>query len=457
MRLSLNSLGVRIGLIFLVGLIALQAALAVVVFWPGGPGRPIFNLVGPEDAAAMAEALEAAPPGLQPALVRALNMDATVVRLEPDFPVEDLHKVRDAPRLERRFARYAAALEGRPFRVQTQLGARVQGLGEGGFVAAGPVRLLVELRNGQVLVIERTTPTAVRRFVNRAALLGAISLAILGGVFVAAVWQAARPVAGLATGARRLADDLSTPDFPERGAREIKDLAAAFNHMKRTIRRLMDERTRVLAAIAHDLRTYLTRLRLRADFIDDPDQRARAIADLDEMGLLLDDTLTFAREATGGRRDPAGPLDVRAEVANLVALRRELGEAVEDGSQACSGLAAECAPVALRRMLANLTDNAVRYGGGARLTAERTDEHVVVRVEDEGPGAPPEALAGLTEPFRRLEPSRGRGTGGAGLGLAIVKALAESQGGSLELENRAEGGLRATLRLKGSVLPVPHD
>lgn len=453
MRLSFNSLAVRIGLIFLVGLIALQVALAVVVFWPGGPGRPIFNLVGPEDAAAMAQALEAAPPDLQPALVRALNMDATVVRLEPAFPVEDVRQVRDAPRLERRFARYAAALEGRPFRVQTQLGARVQRLQEGAFVAAGPVRLLVELRNGQVLVIERTTPTAVRRFVNRAALLGAISLLILGGVFIAAVWQAARPVAGLATGARRLADDLSTPDFPERGAREIKDLAAAFNHMKRTIRRLMDERTRVLAAIAHDLRTYLTRLRLRADFIENPDQRARAIADLEEMGLLLDDTLTFAREATGGRGEASGPLDVGAEVANFVALRRELGEAVEDGSRAV-GLAAECAPVALRRMLANLTDNAVRYGGGARLTAERSDQHIVVRVEDDGPGAPAGALADLTEPFRRLEPSRGRGTGGAGLGLAIVKALAESQGGSLELENRSEGGLRAILRLRPAATPA---
>lgn len=442
-----NSLAVRLGLIFLAGLAALQVALVLVLFWPGGPGRPIFNLVAPEDAAAMASALEAAPPPLQPGIVRALNLDATAVRLEPHFPAEEVGPpARDAPHLERRYARYAAALQGRPFRVQTRLGARIGLVGGEGLGAPGPVRLLVGLRTGQILVIERRAPVAVQRFVSRGVLLGAAGLVILMAVMFAAVRQTARPISDLAAGARQFARDLTTPDLPERGARELKDLAATFNHMKRTIRDLVDERTRVLAAIAHDLRTYLTRLRLRTDFIDDPDQRARAIADLEEMSLLLDDTLIFARDmaATG---NPGGLIvDVAAEVAALAALRRELGEAVEDAA-AAGDLTARCAPLALRRMLANLVDNAVRYAGGGRLTVSREGRWVTVMVEDDGPGVPEEALTRLTAPFERLEPSRGRQTGGAGLGLAIVKALAESQGGDLTLKNRSARGLRATLRL----------
>ena len=110
-------------------------------------------------------------------------------------------------------------------------------------------------------------------------------------------------------------------------------------------------------------------------------------------------------------------------------------------------LRARCSPVTLRRILANLVDNAIRYGKAAHLSAWREGESVWLAVDDDGPGVPPEAFARLMQPFERMEPSRGRGTGGAGLGLAIVKALASSQGGDLVLENRAAGGLRAAIRL----------
>ncbi len=448
MRLAFDSLVVRIGAAFLIGAVVFQLALMVVVFWPGGPGRPVFSLISPTQAVAMAQALEDAPPDLRPTIVRALNGDAVVVHLEPGFPADDpAAPSRPAPRLERLFSRYAEGLGGRPFRVQVRFGAKVSGTPEQGVGAAGPVRLAVSLRTGEVMVVERTRAPVVRRFVDRAVVIGALGVAILGLVLLACLGQTAGPISALAGAARTFARDLATPDLPVRGAREIKDLSAAFNEMKQTIRALVEDRTRVLAAIAHDLRTYLTRLRLRAEFIDDPDQRQRAVADLDEMSLLLDDTLTFAREVSESGAPCQQSVDVAAEIADIVATRLVLGQDVTAASLSPGPLVAACAPLALRRMLANLVDNAVRYGGGAMLSAGREGDEIWLTVEDDGPGVPQDALARLTAPFERLEVSRGRQTGGAGLGLAIVQALADSQGGRLVVENRTQGGLRAALRL----------
>ncbi|HEX4273343.1 MAG TPA: ATP-binding protein, partial [Rhizomicrobium sp.] len=211
---------------------------------------------------------------------------------------------------------------------------------------------------------------------------------------------------------------------------------------------LMNERTRILAAIAHDLRTYLTRLRLRTDFILDAEQQERAIHDLDEMGLLLEDTLMFAREASAPHQVPPA-MDVEREIRDFVGLRHEMGEPVTHADVGHE-IWARCAPLAFRRMLANLTDNAIRYGKGARLSTRLDGDMVRISVEDRGPGVPPEAIDRLMRPYERLEPSRGRGTGGAGLGLAIVKALANTQGGDLTIENVSGGGLRAVIVLRNS-------
>ena len=451
MRLSLDSLAFRLAAAFLAGAVLFQVLLTVVVFWPGDPGRPVFLLPSPDQAEAMAAALEAAPPTLRPAILKALNSDVTTVRLEPGPLVDGpAPAVRQAPRLERMFARYAEGLGGRPFSVQVRSNARIVGSPERGVGAAGPVRLVVGLRTDETMTIERNRPPAVRRFLDRAVLVGAIGAATLGLVLLVCLRQTARPITSLADAARAFARDLSTPDLPTTGAREIKALSTAFNDMKRTIRALIDDRTRVLAAIAHDMRTYLTRLRLRAEFMDDPTQRERMLADLNEMGQLLDDTLTFAREVSPSGAPKPRSTDVRAEVEALVAVRRELGEPVRLVAGDDQPLMAACATLALRRMVANLVDNAVRYGGGATLSTRREGDEIVVTVEDEGPGVPEDALARLTRPFERLETSRGRQTGGAGLGLAIVQALADSQGGRFVLENRPGGGVRAALRLIAS-------
>jgi two-component system osmolarity sensor histidine kinase EnvZ len=430
-RLS-DSLAVRLAVVLLAGLVLLQAAVAAVVIWPDG--RPlVFRLPAPRDAAAMARALEAAPPDVRPLVLDALNRGPLQVGLTPAFPEESL----GAPpargdRFPRLFARYHTALEGRPFRVQTR-----QASGE-----RGPVRLLVRLRTGEILVIQRSA-TLVQRVSDRSAIFAVAALTVMLLVLTVSLWTV-RPIGRLADAARGIADDSTSPDLPVRGVREVRALSAALNDLKRRVRTLLDERTRVLAAIAHDMRTYLTRLRLRAEFIADDDQRARAVADLEEMGQLLDDTLLFARPRPG---DGPQVADLRAEIEALVTRRRELGQPVEDASDAGGPLAVRATPLAVRRILDNLVDNAVRYGAAARLRAWREDGAVLLAVDDDGPGAPPEALERLTQPFERLEPSRGRGGGGAGLGLAIVRALAEGQGGALTLANRAEGGLSAVVRL----------
>jgi len=207
----------------------------------------------------------------------------------------------------------------------------------------------------------------------------------------------------------------------------------------------MNERTRVLAAIAHDLRTYLTRLRLRVDFIADLEQNQKAGRDLDEMTQLLEDTLLFARETVGSHSSTQ-----RANIAEVLtevhAAREQAGVDVKlqmpvpDATVALAG-------TTLNRIVDNLIDNALRYGVRARVHAVRLGEELQIVVDDDGPGIPAHEIARCLRPFERLDESRHRATGGTGLGLAVVHALVERAGGRIEIENRPKGGLRCTVAL----------
>jgi len=314
-----------------------------------------------------------------------------------------------------------------------------------GALPGRPALLLsVRLTDGEVLVLRRRAPETARLFFGRVSLAAAALLAVTLLMLALAVRQTTRPVSLLAREVARFGDDLNAKVLPLRGPRELRELSAAFNTMREQIRGLMDERTRMLAAIAHDLRTYLTRLTLRAEFIADETQRAKAGADLAEMAQLLDDTLLFARQ-DAGRGDGARSIDLRRELEALVALRREMGQTVVLAPDIAGKVWSS--PLTLRRMLDNLIDNAVRYGGAVTLDVRRLEGQVEIMVLDDGPGLPAEALATLTAPFERGESSRSRRTRGAGLGLSIVQALAKGQGGRLVLSNRSKGGLAATITL----------
>ncbi|HSX56662.1 MAG TPA: ATP-binding protein [Sphingomonas sp.] len=445
MRRFANSLLFRVAALFFLGLIALQIAILAAVMWPDG--RPmVLRLIDPQDVREIAEAVEHASPAERPLVVAAASNGSITAELLDGFPDDTTDgDLRSAPRLEARFRRYAVALGDRPLRLQVR---------DGGLLASivldetgrGPVRLLVGLEDGHVLAVERA-PLVLQVLASRYFAVALVAAAIIMALLATLLWQVVRPVRQLVSATEAFRDDVAAPDAQLGGALEVQALAAAFNSMKQRIGGLVGERTQMLAAIAHDLRTYLTRLRLRADHISDPGQRERAVRDVEEMGQLLDDILMFARaEAKQGAG--AHIIDARAAAADYVRMRREAGD---DVGFAAGGepLLCRCAPLAFRRILANLTDNAIRYGTRARIALRHEGEDVVITVTDNGPGVPSELISRLTAPFERIEPSRGRHSGGVGLGLSIVKALATSHGGEIEIENRTTGGLRVLVRLPG--------
>ncbi len=440
MNRILNSLLLRIGAVFLLAMLTLQLAIFAAVVWPDG--RPtVFRLIDPIEVAEIAKALEVVEPAQQGQVLAAINNGATIVELLPGFPrsANDAVGLRAAPRLERQFAEFASELEGRELQVHIREGY----FSRDAELLQGPIRLLVGLRTGQVIAIERA-PIILQTIASRYLAVAGVIAATLAMLLIILVVQVVRPVSRLAEVTNKFREDASAPDVPVSGAGELRELAGAFNEMKARIGGLVNERTRVLAAIAHDLRTYITRLRLRVHSFAESEQQEKAIADLEEMSQLLDDILLFAREDTlrGGEMTI---VDARSAVAEYVSVRHEAGDPVEliagTGAAYCS-----CAPLAFRRILGNLVDNAIRYGNRAQLSVHLAEE-VILTVDDDGPGIPCDKIEAMTEPFERLEPSRGRRTGGAGLGLSIVKALVESHGGTLVLENRKSGGLRATVCL----------
>ncbi|WP_338147731.1 ATP-binding protein [Neoroseomonas terrae] len=269
-------------------------------------------------------------------------------------------------------------------------------------------------------------------------------------LIVGAVARLMRPVRLLAAAADRLGRDVNAPPMEESGPSEVATAARAFNQMAERIRRFVADRTQMLAAIGHDLRTPITRLRLRAEFMDDDEQRRKMLSDLDEMEQMIAATLAFARDDAAA--EPAAPLDLAAmcrTVADEAAdARPECAETISyDGPER---LTVRARPVALKRALANLVNNALAYGGAARLRLTR-DESGLVRltVDDDGPGIPEGELEAVFAPFRRLEQSRNRETGGTGLGLTIARNILRAHGGDVVLRNRAGGGLTAVASLPG--------
>ena len=272
-----------------------------------------------------------------------------------------------------------------------------------------------------------------------------------------AVRRLTGPVSTLARAAEALGRDVNAPPLPEDGPLEVAAAAAAFNTMAARIRRFVQDRTELLTAIGHDLRTPITRLKLRAEFMEDDEQRRKMLLDLDELEAMVSATLAFGRDAKS--TEPVSALDL-AEL--LRTILDEAGDAWPEAAEKLrydgpGHLTVQTRPLALKRALANLVANAVNYGGGAlvRLTppAPGTSQGgmshgaLTIEVEDDGPGIPPQELDRAFEPFHRGEPSRNRETGGVGLGLPIARNIFRAHGGDVTLANRPSGGLRATVTL----------
>ena len=265
-------------------------------------------------------------------------------------------------------------------------------------------------------------------------------------VVLAIMWGAhrmTRPLRRFAEAADSLGLDIELPPLPDHGPRELRLATRAFNRMTARIRRLVDDRTLLLGAVSHDLKTMLTRLRLRAEFIDDPEQREKATADLDEMQAMLNATLAFARDEATDERP--GPVDLAALLRGLTADLAETGRtATYEGPER---LVLPGRPVALRRLFENLIDNALRHGREARTSMHRAGGSVEVWIDDRGPGIPEALRERVFDPFFRFDVSRNRDTGGSGLGLAVVRAIVQRHDGTILLEDRPGGGLRVQVGL----------
>jgi signal transduction histidine kinase len=277
-----------------------------------------------------------------------------------------------------------------------------------------------------------------------------IVMTLLGGAMIAfAVRRLLIPVKTLAAAAERLGRDVANaPALPETGPSEIVTAAVAFNTMAARIRRFVEDRTFLLTAIGHDLRTPITRLKLRAEYMEDDEQRTKMLADLDEMESMVAATLAFGRDIT------ATEAVTRIDLASL--LRTILDEAGDGAPDQADSLAytgpdhlpINARPLSLKRALTNLVGNALKYGDAARINlSPKLPQTIQIDIDDNGPGIPTCDTETVFEPFRRLETSRNRETGGSGLGLSIARNIIRAHGGDILLQNLPGGGLRARVTL----------
>ncbi len=314
----------------------------------------------------------------------------------------------------------------------------------GGPPGGGPSFIAqVRLQDGTLATFDARQPQLTEDWPYRVLLSIVLLLSAVIAVSLIAVRWATQPLKTLADAADELGKNINRPPLAETGPAEVASAARAFNTMQSRLAGYLRERTQVLAAMSHDLKTPITRLRLRAELLEDAQLRAKFGNDLQEMEAMVASALDFLRGMDNG--EAVQPVDVMALLESLQADLRETGGAVAIGGQVTAPYPGR--PQTLKRCLANLLENAIKYGKTARVVVDDNNERLQISILDEGPGLPPEQLEKVFEPFYRVEGSRNRDTGGTGLGLAIAKNIAELHGGGIELRNRAEGGLVAMLKL----------
>ena len=411
--------------------------------------------------------LDSLPPAERERIVAVLSVPPLVVSLH-DAPAGAPEGEADAPQAMMFTAMLRGSLgEDREMRVQAAhvpFGAwpsygHGPGMMAGGAMAPGMmagapdlgrghgfpvVRTEVRLRDGRWARFDSELQPAAAGLPWRLALtLGILLLAVLVLSYVAVRWVT-RPLHVLAQAADALGKDINRPALPERGPLEIRQAARAFNTMQARLVRFIEDRTRVLAAMSHDLKTPITRMRLRAELLDDDELRHRFESDLKEMEAMVTHTLEFMRGLGGN--EPRQAVDVNALLESVQSDNEEMGRGIRIEGQARAPYVGVAS--LLRRCLGNLVDNAAAYGGGnATIVVEDTPQCLTLRVLDEGPGIPPGELEQVFEPFYRLEASRSRETGGTGLGLTIARNIAQTYGGNIVLRNRPQRGLEAVLTL----------
>ena len=312
---------------------------------------------------------------------------------------------------------------------------------------ADDLRIQVRLTDGSpVIVYARRVGMPVSNWVLWVLVL---QLAVLAVCAWFAVRLVTRPLARLAKAADELGPDLKGRELAEEGPSEVAHAARAFNAMQRRIAGYMAERVEILAAISHDLQTPITRMRLRTDMMDNEKDQLKFRQDLDAMHALVKEGVTYAKTLHGATEPPCR-VDADALLESMVADYEDAGQQVQLEGRIGGPIVTR--PNALRRIIVNLVDNALKFGSEVRMRVRVDAGRLVVAITDNGPGIPPDQLEAVLKPFYRVESSRNRSTGGTGLGLAIAHQLATAMGAELSLHNRDEGGLEARI-----AMPLQQD
>ena len=313
--------------------------------------------------------------------------------------------------------------------------------------AGDALRMAVQIDDGVWLRARQMVFDPTRHWARSSLMTLVVSALLMVVIVVLTSRRITAPLRDLARAAERFGRGEDVEPLPEYGAEDIRRSVAAFNRMRERLARFVADRTRMVAAIAHDLRTPITALRLRLEFLPDDDNTRSMAATLEDMARMSEASLTFMREeaATEATRN----VDLSALVDALCEDYRASGAAVvfEPGAR----LALVCRPAAIRRALRNVIDNALTYGETAQLALFDDDQAVTIQVIDEGPGIAEDEMGRVFDPFVRLETSRSRDTGGTGLGLSIARSVVQGHGGEITLSNRPQGGLAVVIRLPRTV------
>ncbi len=277
----------------------------------------------------------------------------------------------------------------------------------------------------------------------------AVMLAAVVAISALIVGRITEPLKQLSRAAEKLGMDVQASAIPETGPEEVRRTARAFNVMQNRIRRFVEDRTQMLGAIAHDLGTPITRLRLRAEFVEDKVVRAKVLRDLDDMQQMVTSTLSFIREESAS--EPQSTVDIGSLMSRVCDDFSDQGQDVTL-EEVPRWILVDCRPVALRRALSNLVGNAVKYGQSAQVSLVQETLALKILIKDHGPGIAIDRQEDVFRPFLRLDDSRNRDTGGTGLGMSVARTIIRAHGGDITLNNRSEGGLCITVRL-----PLSHQ
>ncbi len=301
----------------------------------------------------------------------------------------------------------------------------------------------VQLQDGAWVTFDHRVPEQSADWPWRLSLTVAILLIAVVALSTLAVRWITRPLSTLADAAEQLGRDLNSPPVPASGPLEVKRAAIAFNTMQARLRLFIEDRTRILAAVSHDLKTPLTRLRLRTEMLKDADLQKRFLKDLGEMQTMTNATLDFLQGME--TQEEIQPVDTHALLESLIEDAEERGQSIQMKGNRPHHYPAR--PLALKRCLYNLIENGLKYGRNVQVHLRELPEQLEIVIADEGPGIPEDKLDQIFEPFFRLESSRSRDTGGTGLGLSIARNIARAHGGDLVVRNRPEKGLEAVFSL----------